>query len=76
MTPEHAWELVAILVAAILTWWSQRSRDRDQDERKARDAQAQRLGERIGALERFKDFERGRQAGLRGGRKQRGSNER
>lgn len=41
-----------------------------------RDEKDRHTGERIGALERFKDFERGRRAGLREGRKQRGSNDR
>lgn len=63
MTPEHAWELIAILAAGLLGWWSRRSGDREQDERKTREAQAGRLGERIGTCERRLDLEEGRRAG-------------
>jgi hypothetical protein len=64
MTPEHVWELVAILVAGLFGLWSRRSGDREQDERKAREAMGARFGERLGSLERSRDLEEGRRAGL------------
>lgn len=69
MTPEHVWELVAILAGAALAWLSRRSENREQAERAAREAQAARLGERIGSLERSRDWEEGRRAGLEEARK-------
>jgi hypothetical protein len=73
MTPEHVWELVAILAAGLVGWWSRRSGDREQDERKAREALGTRFGERIGALEKANDYregyEEGRRAGLEEARK-------
>jgi len=72
MTEAEVAIAVAVVGAAASTMFSafaRRSGDREQAERTAREAQAARLGERIGALESFRDQEVGRRAGLEEARK-------
>ena len=67
---------VGIVVAAFsiiggttLNGWSKRQEEARQAERERQEQQRKDTGKRIGRLERYVDYERGRQAGLREARR-------
>lgn len=74
---------VGILVSAFsiiggtaLNGWAKRQEEQRAAERERQEQQRKSTGERIGRLERYVDFQRGRQAGLREARRsRRGSND-
>jgi hypothetical protein len=64
-----------IVGAAFVNGWAKRQEEARQAERERQEEQRRDTGRRIGRLERFVDFERGRQAGIAQGRRRRGLGE-